>query len=182
MDSSGPRRIEPLLEVDPAWDEEWAAKTPPLGSSRDPQADQARFRAVRLFYDQGTEVRLVPGIKHTVFHGEKGTLRMGRNFYECDPGNLLPPMKAEDQQAWEGAGHVARPHLENWIDAIHGRASLRAPLEVGHRSATVCHLANLARQLGETLRWDPRQESFLESGSAAHFIHRPRRPGFELEG
>ncbi|MFN9911748.1 MAG: gfo/Idh/MocA family oxidoreductase, partial [Pirellulaceae bacterium] len=51
MDSSGPRRIEPLLEVDPAWDEEWAAKTPPLGSSRDPQADQARFRAVRLFYD-----------------------------------------------------------------------------------------------------------------------------------
>jgi predicted dehydrogenase len=180
MDSSGPRRIEPLLEFDPAWDEEWAAKTPPLGSSRDRLADQARFRPVRLFYDQGTEVRLVPGIKHTVFHGEKGILKMGRNFYECQPGNLLPPMKAEDQRLWEGAGHVARPHLENWIDAIHGRAPLLAPLEVGHRSATVCHLANLARQVAAVLHWNPEQERFLEPSSAEELVSRPRRPGFEL--
>jgi len=34
---------------------------------------------------------------------------------------------------WSGGGHVARPHLENWLDAIRSGAKLNAPVEAGHR-------------------------------------------------
>ena len=36
-----------------------------------------------------------------------------------------------------------------------------APVEVGHRSATFCHIANIAMRLKRKLRWNPDAEKFL---------------------
>jgi len=42
------------------------------------------------------------------------------------------------------------------------------------------HLANIARELGRKLRWDPQQELFVGDEEANHYVRRPRRKGYEL--
>jgi hypothetical protein len=81
---------------------------------------------------------------------------------------------------WKGGGHVARPHLENWLDAIRVGAPLNAPVEVGHRTVTICHLANIARDLNRPLHWDPGREQFTEDTAADDSLTRPRRNDFSL--
>jgi hypothetical protein len=60
------------------------------------------------------------------------------------------------------------------------RAEPRAPVEVGHRSVTICHLANIARELRRKVHWDPQTESFAGDDEANRLLDRPRRKGYEL--
>ena len=48
-------------------------------------------------------------------------------------------------------------HFENFIACVHSRKKedLRAPIEEGHYSAGLAHLANVAYRLGRTLNFDP---------------------------
>ena len=170
----------------------WKSKTPaPVGDSATSTSDR-RFWPVTMKYADGIELHFTPwdsthagslknGPDFIVFHGEKGRLKMRRNHFETDPPGLIshfPDAAAIDK--WKGGGHVARPHLENWLDAIRNGASLNAPVEAGHRTVTICHLANIARELNRPLRWDPVREQFTEDAAADDTLTRPRRNGFSL--
>ena len=145
------------------------------------EAEARRFWPVRMKYADGIELHFSHGPDFIVFHGEKGVLKMRRNYFETDPPGLIKngpdPAVAEK---WKGTGHVARPHLENWLDAIRSGAPLNAPVEVGHRTATICHLANIARELNRPLKWSPAREQFLDNAEANTLLDRPRRKGFEF--
>lgn len=49
-------------------------------------------------------------------------------------------------------------HRLNWLDGIRTGAALAAPAEAGHRTASACHLNNLAMRLGRGFEWDPQAE------------------------
>ena len=176
-DDTGPVRVEPL-PVDAAaaaamgrdFREKWRKKTPPPAG---PWATASRFRPVRLTYANGARVEFLPGVKDAAVHGEHGSVAVPRNAYRASPVTLLPPPDPAAAAAWEGKGFVARPHLRNWLDAIAGTAALNAPAEAGHRTATVCHLVNLARELGRPLRWDPAAERFADDPAANPLLDRP---------
>ena len=89
-----------------------------------------------------------------VFYGESGEMKISRNGFTAFPRSLItdPPDPAT-ADLWKGKGIVAKPHLQNWIDCIKSRVTPNAPVEVGHRSVTICHLANIARQLRRRIRW-----------------------------
>ena len=183
MDESGPIEIVPHEDqVDTFSDDQWHHKTPPLGQLRDRRSDRRRFSPVTLRYPGGIRVEMKSGIKTTVFHGERGRLYLSRNNYRTEPDGLLPPIDKAEVAKWDGSGgrSVAKPHLENWLSAIRRRDTANAPPEIGHRSASVCHLANIARQLGRRLSWDPVTEAFDDDAEADQRIHRPRREGFQL--
>jgi hypothetical protein len=72
--------------------------------------------------------------------------------------------------------------MQNWIDCIRTRQLPVADVEIGHRSISVCHLANITRQVGQRLRWDPKAERFLGHSPANSLVDRPRRKGYELPG
>jgi hypothetical protein len=55
-----------------------------------------------------------------------------------------------------------------------------ADVEIGHRSISVCHLANIARFVGRKLRWDPVAERFPDDEEANRWVVRVRRKGYEL--
>ena len=57
---------------------------------------------------------------------------------------------------------------------------LVADVDVGHRSISVCHLANIAREVGRKLRWNPEKERFVDDAEADAYLSRPRRKGYEL--
>lgn len=192
-DHTGPvevRAVEPNSVAD-LWPH-WKLKTPaPVGGSGNSTHDR-RFWPVAMKYADGIELHFTPwdsthagGLKSRpdfiVFHGERGLLKMRRNDFETDPPTLVAngpdPSVAEK---WKGGGHVARPHLENWLGAIRHGTQLNAPVEVGHRTVTICHLANIARELNRPLRWNPDTELFVDDNEANQHLDRPRRKGFEL--
>lgn len=70
--------------------------------------------------------------------------------------------------------------MQNWLDCIRSRDLPVADVEIGHRSVTVCHLANITRALGRELRWDPVKKRFADDVAANALLDRERRKGFEL--
>lgn len=109
-----------------------------------------------------------------VFHGEKGVVRINRGVCESEPHELL-----EDTIRNRPKG-VNESHLKNWLDCIRSRERPVADVEIGHRSATVCHLGNIARRVGRRLRWDPVSEQFPDDRDANSHLDRERRKGWEL--
>lgn len=69
------------------------------------------------------------------------------------------------------------PHFRNFIQAVRSRkrAELNAEIEEGHRSAVMCHLANIAYRLGRTLQFDPTKEQFVGDAEADRMLTRTHR-------
>ena len=170
MDEAGP--VEVWTEGEPL--------DPPTYNAPEPQTrgDQlCRQPKVFFRYPNDVVMELANGpAGGAIFVGEKGTLKIDRAVCQSDPPEL-----AED--ALENPAIPlprSRNHLQNWLDAIKSRERPIADVEVGHRSATVCHLGNIARYLGRRLRWDPVQERFPDDAEANAWLDRPRRKGYEL--
>jgi hypothetical protein len=54
-------------------------------------------------------------------------------------------------------------------------------VEIGHRSATVCHLGNIVARLGRSIRWDPVREQIVEDKEAQAMVDRPYREPWQRE-
>ncbi len=192
MDGSGPVRIMPLgettarertLDISESAQRrdfitKWSKKTPP------PEGlftDEARFRPVTMEYANGTLLNFLPGITTATFHGERGAMEISRNKFVTDPVDLVTDTPDLSNAAkWEGGGHVARPHLQNWLDCIRSRNIPNASIEIGQRRVTVCHLAHLVRELNRPLSGNPATEQFSDDEDASKLLDRPRRGEFEL--
>jgi hypothetical protein len=120
-----------------------------------------------------------------IFVGEKGRIEIVRNNFRTDPPRMvkeLPP--PEEVQKWrdEVALWQAKYHMENWLECMRTRRTPLADVEIGHRSISLAHLANITRQLGRRLRWDPAAERVPDDPEANRLVARPRRKGYELPG
>ncbi len=129
--------------------------------------------APRVFFRYANGVLVEPGDEATmggaVFFGEKGRVAIARGRCESDPDELA--IEALRQRP----GDFNDNHMKNWLDCIKTRARPIADVETGHRSATVCHLGNIARLAGRKLRWDPVKEEFVGDAEANQFLDRERR-------
>lgn len=78
--------------------------------------------------------------------------------------------------------HVERSpgHHRNFLDSVKLRRKTVANEEIGHRTATICHLLNIAMESGETLNWDPQKEIITNSVIAEKMVHRPMRPPWSI--
>jgi predicted dehydrogenase len=141
--------------------------------------------AVAWTYPNGLEVRLdLAGgpAGGGIFSGPKGKIEVNRNKF-TDPKGLikdLPPKEEVDKWRDEVALWQAKYHMENWLDCIRTRGKPVADVEIGHRSISVAHLANICRELGRKLQWDPVREEFVDDAEANTYVNRPRRKAYEL--
>lgn len=164
-DNTGPVDIEahrPTSVVELA--KPWSAKTPPPLTDHLGNADERRFWPVTMRYADGVELHFARHLDSVIFYGERGRMTMRRNFFSTDPPDLfqasLDPTMVEK---WNGDGNVARPHIENWLECLRSRANPIASLEAGHRTVTICQLANLARERDRPLHWNPELEQLVET-------------------
>jgi predicted dehydrogenase len=147
---------------------------------------------LRMKYANGVVVNFViePGkgpMGGAVFVCEKGKLEINRNKFSSNPPEIASELlkqvdSLEEERKWSDdlALWQARWHLQNWLDCIQSRKLPVADVEIGHRSVSVCHLANITRELQRPLRWDPEKEVFAGDEEANQLLTRPRRKGFEL--
>ncbi len=66
-------------------------------------------------------------------------------------------------------------HHRNFVDCVRSRRKPIAHEEIGHRTATICHLLNASMVLGRPLRWDPVAERIVGDDEADRWIRRPLR-------
>ena len=111
-----------------------------------------------------------------IFVGDKGTVKINRGVCESDPHELL------EAAIQNRPRNVDESHLKNWLGAIRTGTPPVADVEIGHRSATVCHLGNIARWTGRRLRWDPVAERFPDDDDANRYLDRERRAPWTLQG
>ena len=71
-------------------------------------------------------------------------------------------------------------HHANWLDCIQSRQAPICDVEIGHRSATICHLATIAIRLRRPLNWDPASEGFVDDPPADRLCQRPMRAPWHL--
>jgi predicted dehydrogenase len=71
--------------------------------------------------------------------------------------------------------HMADAHMAEFFDCVRTRRSPGCDAEIGHRSATVCHLGNIAIRLGRRLKWDPAREKFVGDPEANTWLAREQR-------
>ncbi|MCK5175523.1 MAG: gfo/Idh/MocA family oxidoreductase, partial [Planctomycetes bacterium] len=71
-------------------------------------------------------------------------------------------------------------HKRNFLDCIKSRSETVVPAEIGHRSASLCHLANIAMLTGRPLKWDPQKERFTNDDAANRMLNRSMRPPWRL--
>lgn len=71
----------------------------------------------------------------------------------------------------------------DFLQCVKSRKDPYFPVDIGHRVASVCHLANIAIKVGRKLKWDPVKEEFLGDDKANELRKvRPMRPPWTLEG
>lgn len=132
------------------------------------------------------------------FFGPKGSLSISRRGFvvvgdrEVPPESLVPsfggsdavrppaPAEAEDRTASlvDRSGDVYdqfRRHVRDFLDCVKSRSSPLSDLESAHRTATACHLANIALRVGRPVRWDAEAEAILGDPEASALLDRPYR-------
>ncbi|WP_339712718.1 Gfo/Idh/MocA family oxidoreductase [uncultured Kriegella sp.] len=123
-----------------------------------PPSDPTAVRGLRMFYENGIEMVHEDfgrgwGVR---FMGSEGKMDVSRSYLETDPVNILTAeLKDSDTRLYHSDNHY-----QDWLDAIKNRTSPICDVETGHRSATVCNIANIAYKLRRPLEWDPKKEQF----------------------
>lgn len=144
-----------------------------------PSPDTPEITRLTHVYDDG--VRMFHGGAAAgagvEFVGESGRIRVNRGqFLETEPETL----KYETIGPEETRLYASADHRRNFLKCVRSRREPICPVEVGHRSVTVCHLANIASWLRRPLRWDPERETFADDPEADRLLERPMRAPWQL--
>ena len=139
-----------------------------------PPKDHTSVRGLRMFYANGVEMVHEDfgrgwGVR---FIGSEGTMDISRSYFETDPIAIkTATLKDADLRLY----NTNENHYQDWLDSIKNRTQPICDAETGHRSATVCNIANIAYQLGRDLEWDPSKEQFKGDAEANALRSRTNR-------
>ena len=131
-------------------------------------------------YANGTVMTEEPFNEHkskgVKFWGDKGWIEISREFFRASDDSLLPPV-VEKQ---EGAYETQVPHYTNFINAIKTKTNPIVPVEIGHRSCSVCTLGNIAYDLKRPIKWNPKKEKFVKDAEADKYLTKNYSAGYSI--
>jgi len=135
--------------------------------------DQAKTYEFDIVYGNGFRAHVgdleTIGFNGLKFHCEKGDLFVTR-------GKIVKPVALKDWKESDLRGsdvklyrndHAGRCHEMDFIDAVYEHRQPACSVEIGHRSASICHIANIAARLGrKSVKWNPIAERFVGDAEA----------------
>ncbi len=168
--------------------EDAGSEWPPPGGLYN-TATTVHFRAR---YADGVELECVKrkpfwGVR---FEGSEGWINFGYDGLKSHPASIATSKIATGElhlpvAVPPGGKQVGKDlifdHVRNFVAAVKAHRDPIEPVEIGHRSATVCHLGNIAMLLRRKIRWDPAKEEIVGDAEAAAMLARPMRPPWRLD-
>jgi predicted dehydrogenase len=140
-----------------------------------PPEDPKAQKGIKYVYANGVEV-IHGGGGGVTFIGTEGQIFVNRGKLTSTPDTILKePLTEKDVKVYESNDHHA-----DWLKCIKTRQRPICDVEVGARSATVCHLGNLVYWNRRTLKWDPQKWEFPGDEEANKWRDRERREGYDL--
>jgi hypothetical protein len=113
-----------------------------------------------------------------IFVGERGwvTSMSTGGPVEAGPEELFKEMNLTTREVNIGDNN----HHANWFECIRTRRPPNCPEEIGHRGASLGHLAIIAYRLERSLKWDPATEEFTNDEAANRLRSRPMRSPWRI--
>jgi predicted dehydrogenase len=123
-----------------------------------PPQNPKAVRGLKMYYQNGIEMVHEDfgrdwGVR---FIGTLGSMDVSRKYLETSPSNIISFSETDLEKLFRDKGN----HYQDWISAIKTRNQPICDVEIGHRSSSICNIANIAYELNETLSWDPDKEKF----------------------
>lgn len=146
-----------------------------------PQGWHEVTESCRIHYDYGDGLTLVVGQQQddirmgTRFIGDKGELYVNRGKFEPSKELAEVELKNSDERLYE-----SKDHHKNFLECMVSRKLPICDVEIGHRTATACHLGNIACRLGRKVEWDPTAEKVTNDAEAAEMTRRPNRAPYTV--
>jgi hypothetical protein len=106
------------------------------------------------------------------FYGDKGSLVINGGGY------TIYDMQNK-QVAKVGGNGGDGEHLANFLDCVRSGKHPNAEIEIGYKSALLCHLGNIAHRVGRVLQIDPSNGHIKNDTEAQNLWRRDYRPGWE---
>jgi len=112
------------------------------------------------------------GENGVMFEGTEGWIFVSRSRIGASNQALLDaPLPSNATRLY-----ASNDHIQNFVDCVRDRKQPICTAEIGHRSATVCHLGNISLRLGgRKLMWDAAKERVTNSDEANAMLDRPYR-------
>ena len=155
------------------------------GAPTDQTTPNAQYATYQ--YADGTELHCdlrnwfsgPPEAQGVYVFGAKGWMKVGDDKAQVFLGrkNEPGPVLTSDEKRDSG-----QAHFENFIEAVRSRKAdgLKAPIEDGHLSTTLCHLGNISYRVGRSLKFDGATERFVGDEEADKLLSRSYRAGYSL--
>jgi myo-inositol 2-dehydrogenase / D-chiro-inositol 1-dehydrogenase len=155
----------------------------------------AKDFSAKYVYADGAEIEVLDiGRNGLLIEGDKGRIFVSRGTLSGKPVEQVvdDPLPRDRFQLYDN-DNLTRPersgkldaivnHMGNFYDCLQTRTQPISDVLTQHRSATVCHLANISMRLKRKLRWNPETEQFVGDDEAGTYLSRPQRKGFEFSG
>ncbi|NOY82816.1 MAG: Gfo/Idh/MocA family oxidoreductase [Kiritimatiellaeota bacterium] len=135
-----------------------------------------RFDATYRYADGVVLTCTSRGENGVFFQGTDGWVFVSRSRIDAHPKSLLKETIGTNEIHL----YDSRDHRGNFLECVRTRAEPIAPPEIGHRSATVCHIGNISMLLGRKLRWDPHKEIFPDDAAANRMLRRAMRSPWRI--
>lgn len=112
------------------------------------------------------------------FEGPNGWIYVtrGDKIEASDPELIKTELPASAMRLYTSDNHMG-----NFFDCVKARKAPICAVEIGHRSASVCHLGSIAIRLGRKLHWDPQAETFKDDADANKMLAREMRKPYTYD-
>jgi predicted dehydrogenase len=102
------------------------------------------------------------------FIGTEGEIKVQRKKIETTPASLATRVIGENEKRV----YKSENHHKDFLEAMRRRSKPVCDVEIGHRTASVCTIGNIAYQLGRPLNWNPKKEAFKNDKEANALLGR----------
>jgi predicted dehydrogenase len=133
--------------------------------------------------------------------GTKGTLSIGRAGFQITADRVIPadaqiprvsfsgapageyPSRTEaiTDEGYEQVRDQFVPHVRDFLSCIRSRQQPVSDLASAQRTATACHLANVAMRVGRVVRWDPNANDVVDDPEASALLTKRYRAPWDRE-
>jgi predicted dehydrogenase len=157
---------------------QWALGMDESGPVKFIPSEGTAKRGLQMIYENGIVMKHQDfGRSNTVrFIGDKGRLDVSRSILDSDPANIV----SATIQPNEIRLYESNDHYLDWLECIKTGKKPVCDVEIGHRTSSVCNVANIAYALRRPLEWNPSKEKFKNDKDANALLKPNFREGWKL--